>query len=830
MLALLLAFLWLLPVAVQAETMHQEVENDAFDMRVTLGYDGLMTYGAFFPVRVTIHNWGPDFEGTVGVNAYVDRKQYDRYETDVSLPSGGEKEVTVAVRVYSRQDVFTVELCQSGTVVRAVNVQPDTVVNPGAMMVGVLSTKPWNLANLNITRESDTLARYEYWQTVPLSALSFPETPQLLSSFGMLVLDDIDPASLSEAQQAALWAWLRSGRVVLCGGGTQAARNMAFFSGATGLRLAGVETGDDLIAPLEKSVGRAESGKRFSGVVARIEDGEPLVADAEGRGLVFRTEVGRGRIYTMAFEAGNPSLNAEPLMHTFWQLTLVNRDNGLYNNLLYRSGEDNPGTTFGGYSLQVPVSSPLLAGTLVTLGALLVSCAAWVLLKKWDKRQWLWAVLPGCALAAVLAMWALSASSGLNRPMAVMTTNLIQSGGGIQRYTGIQATAPGFGEHRYAVEGEKVALRQYDYYYDGEEDGETVKEPATLRTTYSAGGENSVLLLQATPWETRALISEGTAKVSGLVDATVWMEEDGFHGEIVNGTDLRLKPGWVLTGYGFVSVPALAPGEKTAFTLVKSEFPAGQDPQVYQNGCAYLGSLTTAYQLMETAVSSGRLTGEASEAGLLSTLPEMATGISNQLQYSRGADAYGYYGVSDATAFIYVAEPENAPALALRADGQKVEHLRELTLLGVEAAYLTVGKTGIVFRSAGMDMPVRVEIDDRLQPGEEMKLSGYQEQYATLSENPTYRFDLSAMKGMEVESLHVLLDEYYRSVVKGYALNVKTGAWDPIPVNGPVTNPSDYVTEEGLLFVQFRPDQADTYQDVTRPMIALEGRMADADR
>ena len=63
-----------------AATMHTEVENPALVMTVKVGFDGLITYGKAFPVRITIRNNGEDFEGRVGLNAYISAKVYDRFE------------------------------------------------------------------------------------------------------------------------------------------------------------------------------------------------------------------------------------------------------------------------------------------------------------------------------------------------------------------------------------------------------------------------------------------------------------------------------------------------------------------------------------------------------------------------------------------------------------------------------------------------------------------------------------------------------------------------------------------------------------------------------
>ena len=173
------------------ESMHREIRNDSFDMEVLIGYDGAMTYGKAMPVRVRIRNFGEDFEGVLGMNAYISQKEYDRFEMNVAVPAGSAREFELSVSVYARQEQFTAEIVKDGEVICSASAKPARLVNPGAMLIGVLSTRPQNMNNLNIDRENDVLARYEMWQTVQLTPENFPESEGVLSSFGMLVLDDL---------------------------------------------------------------------------------------------------------------------------------------------------------------------------------------------------------------------------------------------------------------------------------------------------------------------------------------------------------------------------------------------------------------------------------------------------------------------------------------------------------------------------------------------------------------------------------------------------------------------------------------------------------------
>ena len=95
-LALLLAACMLfLCAACLAESMHDEVENDLLDMDVEVGFNGMMTYGKTMPVKVKVRNFGDDFEGVLGINAYVSAKEYDRYEKEIFVPAGSQREFEV---------------------------------------------------------------------------------------------------------------------------------------------------------------------------------------------------------------------------------------------------------------------------------------------------------------------------------------------------------------------------------------------------------------------------------------------------------------------------------------------------------------------------------------------------------------------------------------------------------------------------------------------------------------------------------------------------------------------------------------------------------------
>ena len=822
---LLAACVLFLCAAGAAETMHEEIASDTLDMEISVGYDGAMTYGKSMPMRVRIRNFGDDFEGVLGMNVYISTKEYDRYEKEVFLPAGSERIIELDVTVYARQNTFTAELVKDGETVCAVNAEAEKIINPAAMLIGVLSTRPQNLNYLNIDRENDVLGRYELWQAIPLTPETFPEDETALASFGMLVFDDVDPSGLSQKQQDLLDNWVRSGKVILCGGGTTAARNTAFFSKYTGLKLENVATSDSVLENLERLLSRSVSGRKPEAAVAEYSGAEALAADADGRGLVYRTAVGAGRIYTAAFETGDSRLNSESLMSYFWQQLLVDMDQQVYSSLLYNSSDGySPATVNANYATRIDARSFLLPGMLIVIGVLVLCCVIWWILKKKDKRQWMWLVLPVIAVLAAGGILLVSTGAETNRPLAVIAENMVQGGGTIRNYNGISAAAPAFGRHSYSMAGESLRVQVYDYVDYDEEEEEKRQEPDTLRTCYIAGGENAVTSESLTPWEQVNLSSENPSQIQGRVTGSVWMEEDGLHGEIVNETDAHFAAGVMITNSGYCSVPALAPGEKAEILLTRKTFKDPTNPK-YEDG-GYYPERPNMYSVISSAVGYDDNYASAEQLREREMASSMIGGAADVLRRDQGNWSYSAY---ESAMFLYSAKPENVAEPELKVDGVPVEQKAYMSLLTAEIPFSAVGRTGVVFRSAGMDMPERVETDENLMPTNEKVQSARQMYYHSLIETPTFVFELDGMAGVKVEGMQVLIETYYTNQCRAYALNAEARQWEEIKLNEDIKDPGRYISKDGKIYLQFRGDSQDMYADIPTPLISVEGRLEHAE-
>ena len=168
---------------------------------------------------------------------------------------------------------------------------------------------------------------------------------------------------------------------------------------------------------------------------------------------------------------------------------------------------------------------------------------------------------------------------------------------------------------------------------------------------------------------------------------------------------------------------------------------------------------------------------------------------------------------------------------AQKLEGKTVRQKTEVACLAAEMSYAAGGRTGIVFRSPGMDRPVRMNIDENLLPEGEMQggQTQYYYNYYPLSEIPTFRFTLAELQGMTVDSLQVTMDAYYSQQAECYALNAALQTWEKVEINQPLEQPGQYLNGKGELYLQFRPIGQELYMDISMPLITLEGRVNDAE-
>lgn len=817
----LLLVLLMLPTAGLADSMHVEKPCDTLALDVTVGYDGMMTYGRMMPMQIRIENSGDDLQGVLAINIYANRTQYNRYEQELTLAAGAVKEIILPVRVGSKQETYTVEVWQGEDKLCAVNAAADRLINPSAQLIGVLSPQPQQLAYMNVDVESDVLFRGEYLQTVPLTEESFPRQLELLQAFGVIVVDDFDVSLLSAQQQETLQRWLASGRVLIIGGGAQAGTVWPYFSEDTGLLPGEITRHADVTPALMDWLGVTGEPAGEELTLTAADGGTVLIADGETP-LIWRSSVGEDLVYTTAFALSDRALMNWETQRSFWQRLLIK---DCYT--LYRHGFETSESTenYTHFATRIPLENDVsLLPVMLLVMALLLLCGAvaYLLLKRLDRRQLLWAVLPVLAVAATAIVSVIALYSPAIQPTALTISVLQQDETGIKTLrTSVVAATNERGEHVVSAEEGVLRPASYDYWYSEYDDGNKRSEPTELNYRYVSGQYSGVGVPFASPWEMKSFRVDALPVPEGQVACAVWMEDDGLHGFLHNTTGLTLEPGIFLCKFGFCSVPELKPGQRHELVLTKAEFPKTGN-RVFKDGFMY-ESMASAP--LETYAMVGEYffkTSEHPDAFIAyNSIEQTRANLVNSVVESAYYDRNGYTHYTPR--FHYVTFTEGLFPGTLRMDDEIITRTADCAMVSVLVPFQNVNNEGRISRIPGMDKPVRCQLDSQGRPYNRPEAQNMTGDYARLIDNPVYMFEVEGLENAVIERM-VFYMEYMPSMAQ--ALLYDGNEWVECTMGASVADPQRFVIDEGRIFIQFKPlPGANDYYEVWTPKLLLEGRM-----
>ncbi|MDO4384936.1 MAG: hypothetical protein Q4E18_02935 [Clostridia bacterium] len=825
--------------------LHSEVPNAALSMNVDIGYGNAITYGKYIPATVVITNTGADFNGSLCLNLYQNYIEYDRVEVPLEVASGASKRVVLPIKPQRKQAVFTFELVENGKVVYAKNAQPSETISPYAMMVGVLSNAPETLNYMTITQDNDELLRGESWKTVPLDADSFPSDAQMMNSFGMVVVNGFDVNTLSDAQKAAFEQWLKDGGIVIVGGGAQAQTDYPWFAQWTGLDAGELAQAEDITPAIMRYV--SMTGESVNdGFLLNVPGANRAALIAGESPLVYESEAEAGVIYSATFDLGAKPITLWRSVGTMWQRILLTSEPTLYSIAL--NAGRNEGGSANLYRVQSAINSmnianeeSAIAPTVALIVFLAAGLAAYFVLKKLDRRELLWVVMPVLSIAAAGAIYLMSLNSTLNRPMAATVTHLSngvnQSGANV--YVGF--AAKDVNRQTLSTPDGDLTITTDSYYYDDSDD-ERSSVPTKLRYCYRYGAQKEIEFESTAAWTVRyASIADVNADW-GAVKGQIWMEEDGLHATIENATAYPLKDGYLLTGLGYCRVPEILPGQSVDAAILEwkdgEEKPIGRSygysavdgKLIYRAAAASTGSLLSSssssyqgrmeiYDLINMAVYPEQVAMENWDSSRLPSSENSARESLSDLLLL-GLDS------SDSSASyyaVYAGFNDELGRVELTMNGKPIERVAHKAIISADMEYLPVGKTGVVYYAPGVLDALPVEADESGKP----HISGSAEQkFYDDSTMKMMAFRIPDARKITLESM-AFSANYIEGNATAYLYNAKTGEWDEqksLYVNV-AENAADYVNADGEVYVRVQSrDMRGGYLYVDRPYLEVKGR------
>ena len=384
-----------------------------------------------------------------------------------------------------------------------------------------------------------------------------------IDGLDVIMINNYNMANLSDNQYNSLNNWVNSGGTLLIGAGGNESKtinniNKSFLNiTSNGTSEQNVKTGSESLNLILSQI--------------TLEDSVVTVNSNENE-LVYSLDRGAGKILITAFDLGlEPFISSndavimlqDMLKGTFDKIYEGNYQGGYYSasyevsNLLGNIPVDNTVST-------------LTLGIVLGVYAILVGIVIYLILKKMEKRDLIWGLIPITAIVFTVMIYFLGSKTKI-KDVIVNSTNIISvdedGRGQINSYIGIASKNKG----NIKIEKEEDLKMQYmsdDYYYYGDTDYNAktlrVKTTYTNDNSYFTVANNNVA-------EVNKFEVSGKEIVMPKLENTLSIKDGKLEGTIKNNLDSDIKKLVIVSGKTVWDLGQVAKGEEISINDLESK-------------------------------------------------------------------------------------------------------------------------------------------------------------------------------------------------------------------------------------------------------------------
>ncbi|HHT92709.1 MAG TPA: hypothetical protein GXZ66_04295 [Clostridiaceae bacterium] len=446
-------------VSVNALFSSDKLDKDDLDISVEMGYNNRPIEGRWMPVNLTIENkTNKNIEGNLVLS--FEGESEVRTSAPIVLPPKVAKTTTLYVyyKGHTRYRI-TLENDKGKTLYETTrhNVQSG---NNGVMSVTYIGIMTENRDSLNYMMQmehiqfnaySNMLGKFNVNSAVRVEALdadNFPVSKVAIDSFDAIFVNDFDITSLTGEQKDAFDYYIKTGGYVIFGTGSS---STYAFSGMS-------EYVENDVGELTREnvmlwVSRFNQGggipKDIALNIVEIKDNNlKLLNEVKGVPVAYKHD--KYNLYYLTFSLADNEFTSWAFNYEYIFEFLLNNTHALVGygdgNNYYTAG--NTVANILGHSSENFLPSILLIVVIIVVYMLIVGPVSYAILKKKDKRELMWIIIPivvvvfsvtifmygylsrgGGNVASTLTIVELNPYSDLQKPAYVATTVMTSSNG-----------------------------------------------------------------------------------------------------------------------------------------------------------------------------------------------------------------------------------------------------------------------------------------------------------------------------------------------------------------------------------------------------------------
>ena len=397
------------------------------EVKATAGVSGKAKYQSVVPLQVTVKNNGADFSGDMAINSSNSYEAASALVVPIDIAAGEEKTFTfyldgLADYSYSDTDLFAF---YEGNIEKGKKIAykgtkrlQSNFLDPSSTFIYTLTDKSDRLSALLRLSTFVAQSNVEVFNINQLKDYTLPEDSQGLAMANVIVVDEVAIADLTPKQQEALLKWVQDGGTLLLGAADQINATAGIFKEYLPLSLSQEMTAISAEA-LTKLSGGGIFTQPISVYSATSSEGSLPVLTENNEVLAAKKKVGSGEVIQTTFSLGDQPLASMDGYGAL--LAKVINIQSISQQGMMRQGQSpldqisyelrNINELFP--SFEVSVSYMLIV---IILYILIIGPILYFILKKADKREHAWWIIPSISVVLSIVLFIVGAKDRIVQP------------------------------------------------------------------------------------------------------------------------------------------------------------------------------------------------------------------------------------------------------------------------------------------------------------------------------------------------------------------------------------------------------------------------------
>ncbi|MFJ7731988.1 hypothetical protein ACIQXF_08845 [Lysinibacillus sp. NPDC097231] len=536
--------------------MEQAKAAATLEVQAKVGVSGKAKYESLVPLHVTVKNNGADFSGDMAINASGSYQAASALVLPIDIAAGEEKTFDfyldgLADYSYSDADLFAF---YEGSIEKGKKVDykgtkrlQGNFLDPASVFIYTLTDKSDRLSAFLRLSQFAAQNNVEVFNLKQIKEYTLPEEAQGFAMANIIVIDEIAIADLSQKQQQALSKWVQDGGTLLVGAADQINATAGIFKEDLPLTLS-----QQMISISADSLSKLSGGGIFSqpiSVYAATENqGSIPVLTDNNTILASKKKVGSGEIIQTTFSLGDQPLASmegyAALMaktvniQGISQQGMMMRGQSTINQVSYDLRDVNE--LFP--SFEVSVSYILIV---IILYILIIGPVLYFVLKKIDKREHAWWIIPAISVVLSIALFIIGAKDRIVQPQVQQSAFYkVNEDSSLNGYYVESILTNRSGDFVVNVDKDTSAfgLRNYNNF-----SGTTGNLHETSYIKENANG-STLTLRNLSYWSVQSFAGKSAAQNIGKMDIDITLKNEKLTGTIKNNFPFALKDVTLISG------------------------------------------------------------------------------------------------------------------------------------------------------------------------------------------------------------------------------------------------------------------------------------------